>query len=157
MTFVAAPPSQPPAEVADAIAGDGWYPDLSIKTFREAQRVPEAVTATRVREALIGGFISAATGLQRWRTAREAEGKAGLAATSAITIGGESRSVILWRRAVHAFAAADLADTHTDIDATEGGRDRNEARAAASDDLRRTATAALRDIMGRTRTRVALK
>lgn len=157
MSFVAAPPANPPAEVADAIDGDGWYPALSIEKFRQSQRIPETVTPTRAKEALLGGFISASIGLQAWRTRQEAEGKADLAATSPVTIGGESRSVIIWRRAVHAFAAADLADTHTDISATEAGRERNDVRAEAADDLRRAATVALRDLMGKSRTRVALK
>ena len=72
-------------------------------------------------------------------------------------IGGENRTVILWRRAVHAFAAADLAETHTDISATDAGRDRNALREDPCDALRREATAALRDLMGKTRCRVALK
>lgn len=157
MSFVAAPPAGPPAAVADAIAGDGWYPALSIKAFRETQRIPETVSATRTREALLGGFVSAAIGLQAWRDAQEDAGKASLGATSAITIGGESRSLILWRRAVHAFAAADLAETHSDISATGEGRDRNAEREDPCGALRRDATAALRDLMGKTRCRVALK
>lgn len=157
MSFVAAPPANPPAAVADAIDGDGWYPALSIEAFRQSQRIPETVAPVRAKEALLGGFISAAIGLQAWRSAQELAGMASLAATSPVTIGGESRSVILWRRAVHAFAAADLADTHTDISATEAGRERNDVRADPADDLRRAATVALRDLMGKSRTRVALK
>ena len=156
MSFVAAPPANPPAGVADAVAGDGWYPNLSIKALKDAQRIPETVSDGRAREALLGGFISAAVGLQAWRDQQEAAGKDSLAATSSITIGGESRSVILWRRAVHAFAAADLADTHTDISATDAGRERNQVRAESTDDLRRAATAALRDLMGKSRSRVRL-
>lgn len=157
MAFVAAPPANPPAAVADVIPGDDWYPDLSIAVFRAAQRIPEVVTATRARDALIGGYLSAEKDLLRWRAAQISEGKTALAATGLPSIGGESRSVILWRRAVHAFAAADLAETHSDISATEAGRDRRETRAASADDLRRTATAALRDLMGRTRARISLR
>lgn len=157
MSFVAAPPANPPAAVADAIGGDGWYPALSIEAFRQGQRIPETVTPTRAREALLGAAISAAIALQAWRAGQEAAGKDSLAATSPVSIGGESRSVILWRWAVHAFAAADLADTHTDISATEAGRVRNDVRDDPADDLRRAATVALRDLMGRSRTRVALK
>jgi hypothetical protein len=156
MTFVAAPPANPPAAVADAIAGDGWYPDLSIAKFKGAMRIGAVVADLRAREALLGGFVSAATALVRWRAAQQSEGKHGLAETTDMTIGGESRSVILWRRAVHAFAAADLAETHGDISATEAGRERIEVRAQASEDLRRDATVALRDLMGRGRTKIGL-
>ncbi|MCB2048577.1 MAG: head completion/stabilization protein [Novosphingobium sp.] len=157
MSFVAAPPAEPPATVEDAVAGDGWYPALSIQSFRDAQRIPETASGKRVREALLGGMVSASVGLAAWRAVREEEGAADLAATSEVTIGGENRAVILWRRAVHAFAAADLAETHTDISATDAGRDRNALREDPCDALRREATAALRDLMGKTRCRVALK
>jgi hypothetical protein len=156
LTFVAAPPANPPAAVLDAIAGDGWYPDLSIQAFRASQRVPEVVTPARARDALIGGYLTAETNLATWRAAQQAAGKASLETTDARTLGGESRAVQLWRRAVHAFAAADLAETHGDISATEAGRDRTEVRAQSAGDLRRNGTAAIRDIIGTARNRSRL-
>lgn len=153
--FVAAPPA-PPAAVADAIVGDGWWPDLSIAKFRDAVRMPMVITDGRVRDAVVNGAISAAVELGEWRQAREAEGKANLAAIDGPTFGGEKLPVILWRRAVYSFAAADLADTQNDITATDKGAQRHDVEARSAPDHRRNATVAIRDLQGKTRTRVAL-
>lgn len=156
MSFVAAPPLPASPAVADMVGGDGWYPQLGIAAFRDAMRVGGTVTAARAREALIGGMLSAAVDLQAWRAGQEAAGITSLAAASTIQLGGESRAVILWRRAVHAFAMADLVETHGEISATEAGRDQREAQAASADDHRRNATMAIRDLVGRTRSKVTL-
>lgn len=145
MTFIANPAAPPPAEVADVIAGDGWYPAVSIAAFRDAMRIPAAVTAPRVREALIGAMLVVTRALRRWRDASTA---ASLEDVGSQAVGGEPAAVVLWRRAVYATAAADLADTHNDISATEAGRDRRDIRATAADDLRRVATVAIRDLLG---------
>ena len=161
MSFVAAPTPAPIPGIADTIAGEGWYPDLSIAAFRDAQRLGTLVTDGRARQALVGAVISAAIPLAAWQATQIAAGRIALSQAPSpaglpATIGGEATAVVLWRRAVHAFAAADLAETHTDVSAAELARPRIEERATAADDLRRTAIAALRDLIGRTRTRVAL-
>lgn len=160
MSFVANPATLPSSAIDD-VAGDGWYPALKVSAFKVAMRMGPSVSDARAREALIGGLVSAAVGLSRWRTSQEAQGVTALEHSlvdglPGPSIAGEKRAVILWRRAVHAFAAADLVETHSDISATESGRDRREVRAASADDLRRDATVALRDLMGRTRAKVAL-
>lgn len=158
MSFVAAPPANPPAAIADAIAGDGWWPDLSIAKFRDAMRIPTEVTDGRCRDALVNGFVSADAELARWRACRVDEGAASLDLVDGISIGGETRPVILWRRIVYAYAAADLAETHNDISATNdsGARSDIDRRAAGAAEHRRNATVAVRDLLGRTRSRVAL-
>ncbi len=155
MTFVAAPAAPAPA-TPDAIAGDGWWPGLSIAKFRESIRLGTIVTDGRARDALLGGFISADTQLASWRAAHEANEIASLADVPGPVIDGEPRAVILWRRAVHAWAAADLAETHNDITATDKGRTANEQRATSADDHRRNAIVAVRDLLGKTRSRAAL-
>lgn len=155
MTFVPAPAAPAPA-IADAIAGDGWWPDLSIAAFRDSTRLGTLVTDGRARDALIGGVISADTQLATWRTAQVAAGVANLAAVPGPSIGGVRRAVILWRRAVYAWAAADLAETHNNITATDRGRAVTEERATSADDHRRNAIIAVRDLLGETRSRAAL-
>lgn len=155
MSFVAAPVAPAPA-IADAIAGDGWWPDLSIAAFRDAVRLGTLVTDGRAREALIAGVIGADTQLGKWRAVLEEAGIANLADVPGPVIGGEPRAVILWRRIVHAFAAADLAETHNDITATDKGRAANDQRATSADDHRRNAIVAVRDLMGAPRSRAAL-
>lgn len=155
--FVAAPPAAA-APVADAIAGDGWWPALSIASFREAMRLGTMVSDLRAREALLGAAITVGDALTRsgWRAEQEAAGVESLADVPGFTVDGEARAVILWRRAVHATAAADLAETHNDISATDQGRKTNDARATSAGDHRRNATAAIRDLLRKSRARVAL-
>jgi hypothetical protein len=153
--FVAAPPAQP-AAVDDAIVGDGWWPDLSIAKFRDAVRMPNTVTDGRARDALVNAAISTSIELAAWRSAREGEGKQNLTDVDGPTFGGEKLPVILWRRAVYSYAAADLADTQNDITATDKGAQRNDVEARSSADHRRNATIAIRDLLGKTRTKVAL-
>ncbi len=164
MSLVAAPLAAQPPAVADAIPGDKWYPPLSIAAFKIAQRVPSVVTDGRAREALLGGMLSADAELAGWRADQEGAGVTSLA--DAVVrdpdgriqppIGGEPRAVLLWRRAVYAYAAADLADTHNDIGVTGDGRQRTEERASRAPELLRTAILAIRDMRGRARSRSRL-
>lgn len=160
MTFVAAPAAGAPPAVLDTIAGDGWWPDLSIAAFRDARRVGTLVTDGRVRDALAAASLSVAIQLMMWRAARELLGAATLAGVLLpllpATIGDEATAIVLWRRAVYSSAAADLVDTHHDISATESWRRDQDVRMTAVDELRRDATAAIRDLLGRTRAKVAL-
>lgn len=157
MSFVANPPAPNIPTVADdQVDGDRWWPGFSIADFRASARIPEAVTAIRVRDALVGAMISADVELAAWRAAREAEGHDELAAVPGPELAGEKRAVLLHRRAVYAYAAADLAETHSDIGATQHGRDRREERASSADEHRRNATVAIRDLRGAGRSKVAL-
>lgn len=158
MSLVAAPPASTPAPGApDLVQGDGWTPDLSIAAFRAAQRINQQVTDLRIREALLGGMLSVATDIRAWRSARVAAGATTLALVPLGQLGGEAIAVVLWRRAVYAYAAADLAETHNDISASEPARARNDEQRGAAADLLRTATLAVRDLLGRTRSRVSLR
>lgn len=151
--FVAAPIAAP-APIADAITGDGWWPALSIAHFRESARIATTVTDTRIRDALVAAAIGTADALAGWR-ALQGDAQS-LTDVDSPQFGGEKRCMTLWRRAVYAFAAADLAETHNDISATDQGRKLNQERATTADDHRRSATVAIRDLLGKTRSRAAL-
>lgn len=164
MSMVAVPPVPQTPAVLDAIPGDGWYPALSIAAFKVSQRMPAIVTDGRAREALLGGILSADAELSEWRAGQEDAGVTNLetaivrdrSGRALQSIGGEPRAVVLWRRAVYAYASADLAVTHHDIGATGEGRPRNEDNADRAPDLLRTATLAIRDMLGRGRSRSRL-
>jgi Phage head completion protein (GPL) len=152
--FVASPPAQIPDTI---IVGDGWWPSLSIAAFRDTMKIPRAVTDVRAREAIAAGMMDVAHQLRSWRGDKEITGATSLQEVESPSYGGEKEAVMLWRRAVFAFAAAELADTHSDISATDAGRDRTAARAVSADEHRRNATQAIRAMKGRGRNRVALK
>ncbi len=160
--FVSAPPSavvdpdQPETVAADLVAGDAFYPGLSITAFRDAMRVPEVVTATRVRDALRGGMLTVRRELRSWKAGHVAAGAATLAAIDAEEVDGQNAGELLYARAVFAFAAADLAETHGEISATADSRDRDDVRTITAAEHRRNGIHAVRDLLGRTRTSVEL-
>jgi len=160
--FVASPPPAEPDPEApevppfDLVAGDDWYPGITLTQIRDAVRVPTAVTDQRLRDAVRNAMLSVRRELRTWKTAWVAAGTAALVDVDDETIDGESALELLYRRAVCSYAAADLAETHGDIAATGDGRDRNAERAIPADEHRRNATHACRDILGVTRTSVEL-
>ncbi|MGF7149445.1 hypothetical protein FHS96_003096 [Sphingomonas zeicaulis] len=160
--FVASPPpteadpqapEQPPF---DLVAGDDWYPGITLTVVRDAVRIPTTVTDQRLRDSVRGAMISVRRELAAWKRRWIAAGVAGLVDVDDETIDGESALELLYRRAVCAYAAADLAETHGDISATNEGRERNEERAVPADEHRRNATHAIRDILSVGRTSVEL-
>jgi len=150
--FVANPPAAPDT----IVAGDGWWPSLSLNAFKAGIRLPSDLTTARIQDALVAGMIEATRELASWRELKEAAGASSLELVDAPTFAGESELVTLYRRAVFALAGADLADTSNDISATDAGRQRNEIRATSAVEHRRNATAAIRRIRGRTRNRATL-
>ena len=159
--FVSNPtPSAAPTTPAPAtLPGDGFWPDLSLADLRAFTRLPTTVTDERVAEATRGALFAVARELAVWRVEREEAGFAKLELVPVqgmVSVGGEAVAVTLWRRAVHCYAAADLADTHHDIGATRDGQTRLEERASSADEHRRNALHAIRDLLGQPRVDVEL-
>jgi len=156
--FVSNPPgsiASPPAP-DNVVAGDGFYPALTLADVREAMRIPEQVTPLRLREAVIGAVITVTRDLFAWKLAQLAAGRTALEQAATAEIAGEPDTVLLYRRAVYAYAAADLVDTHHDIAASRDGQERAEQRALSADEHRRNGIHAVRDILGLGRIAVEL-
>ena len=157
--FVSCPPSTAPDPAApdlDLVAGDDFYPPVSIAEARESLRVNTMITDPRLRDALRGGMISVRKDLAAWKAARVAAGALSLADLDEEEVDGVGMLELLYRRAVFAYAGADLAETHNDITATAEGKDRIETGALTAGEHRHNATHAVRDIIGATRTSVEL-
>ena len=156
--FVSNPSSMiasPPAPSND-VAGDGFWPGLKLSDVKETMRIPAQVTDLRLREAVIGAIITVTRDLYSWKLAQLAAGRADLAAAKRSDIAGEADTVLLYRRAVSAYAAADLVDTHHDIAATREGQERAEQRALSADEHRAMGLIAIRDMLGQGRSTVEL-
>ncbi len=156
--FVCTPSVIPPETtgVEPTITNDGWFPDVVPAEFRAQMRIRESVTPTRLREAVLGAMIDVGNNLRNWRAAREAAGAATLAAVPSPQLGGESRLVILYRRAIGATAKADLVERYRDTDLTGAGQRQVGELDQSIDELRRDAIHAVRDMLGVTRTYVEL-
>ncbi|MXO66240.1 head completion/stabilization protein [Altericroceibacterium endophyticum] len=134
-----------------------FWPDLDLNHFRDSQRIGGTlIPETRVADALMGGVIAVDRELQLWRAKQELAGFTTLATIPSPAIGAETRLMRLWRRAVFAYATADLVETHRDVTATGTGQAAGAELDQRAEDHRRNATHAIRDILGKTRTTVDL-
>lgn len=145
-----------PATPEPVVKNDGWFPDIDPATVRAEAKIRDSVLPARLRKAIVGAVISVGNNLETWAAARGAEGHRTLAAVPSKEIDGTSRLVILYLRAVTASAKAEIVETYRDTDLTGQGDRKVEDLEPSVDELRRDATQAIRDIMGRTRTRIEL-
>ena len=130
------------------IEADGWFPGIDTATIRAAIRLGDgAVPDARLAAAIEGAFMAGLRALSAWRSARASEGIADLESVApADMVNGRPRAVLLWQRVVGYYAAAELADTHLDISATDEALDRDAEKRAAADDYRRKAYDAVADL-----------
>lgn len=150
-------PPEPASPAHALVPGDGWYPDVDCNALRDALRIGEMVTHARLVAAVQGAQLTVEGELAQWRADQEANGAASLAAIApARTIGGEHRLTVLYTRAVRFHTAAELAETHRDLTATQDGQARSDTEATTAEEYLRRATHAVRDIQGETRTAVEL-
>lgn len=149
-----APAATPPGTT---LACGPFWPDIDVNAFRDSQRIGGTLIAdARVQDALMSAVITVDGDLADWRTTQETAGSASLADVGSPEIGGESRLVRLWRRAVYSYATADLRETHGDVTATGTGQSRAGELDMSAEDHRRNALHAVRDIKGTGRTAVEL-
>lgn len=128
MTGLTAPPDNfEPA--GQNVQADSWFPAISTEHVRKAIRLGEgAVTDQRLIAAIEGGILSGLRALADWRTARVLEGAAELSDVTEDTINGQNKAELIWKRIVTFYAAAELADMHVDVSATDEAIDRDEEK-----------------------------
>jgi hypothetical protein len=133
-----------------------WYPEIAPGDVRKAMRLGDTVTADRLRAALIAAIVTVGNDLATWKAAQQSKSELSLADLPAEEIDGESVLVHAWRRAVMSYAAADLCETHAEISATNDGLQRATEVGLPVDQHRRNALHAIRDILGKRRSKIAL-
>lgn len=138
------------------LAGGGFWPDIDLNAFRAEMRVDETITLPRVRGAVVAGFLTAAKDLLPDRIKLVAAGATSLADAEGDDLDGEKVRVILFRRAVYAFAKAELCETYRDWDLSRKADDKAEQLELTADDYKRNARNALSDFRGDSRTIVEL-
>lgn len=149
-----APAVTPPGSKLEC--GPFWL-DIDINHFRDSQRIGGTlIPDQRVKDALLGAVMSVEADLCAWRQAQEEAGHPSLEVVPSPQIGGETQLVLLWRRAVYAFATADLVETHRDVTATGSASSAISELDQRADDHRRNAIHAIRAILGKGRTAVEL-
>ena len=143
--LVAPPPSQD-GETKE-LAADGWFPPVKLADLRTGIRMGGGVVSTdRLVDAMEGAILSAIRDLTEWRAVQLARGIMSLSDVPAIAINGTSSALMLWDRIVRYYTAAELADGHRDISATDDGLDRAEEKSDSADMYRRLAYHAVADL-----------
>ncbi|MCP2016832.1 head completion/stabilization protein [Qipengyuania citrea] len=132
------------------IEADGWFPGIDTAAIRAAIRLGDgAIGDERLAAAIEGGIIAGLRALSAWRSARAAEGIPDLADVAPEDqVNGKPRAVLIWQRIVGFYTAAELADTHLDVSATDEALDRDSEKRDAADDYRRKAFEAVADLQG---------
>lgn len=159
MSGFGCPPVLAPAPVAAGeavIVNDGFFPDIDPTGARAALRLRDAITPQRLRDALVGAIVTVGNQLVLWQAAQRLAGYARLSDVPAPLIDGHSRFVLLYSRAVAAYAKAELVETYRDVDLTGAGQRKVEETEPSIGELRRDAVHAIRDILGTTRTDIDL-
>lgn len=151
--FIATAPTAPDE---GEIANSPFWPAISLADLRETVRLDGTVTTARLKHAVVDAITSVNRDLADWRSARQVEGHATLAAVPSEVINNESVHLHSYRRAVYAMTRANLLERYTDYSATGDGTKGAEAKIISSDDLYRDARFAIRDILGTTHNTVEL-
>lgn len=158
--FVSLPPAGPssPPFLEDGIALGTFWPPISLAAARATMRIPTDITDQRLADALKAAMLEAADDLAVWQGLQLVNGFESLDAVPDRNpeIAGEKRLAVLWRRAVHSLAAADLSELQRAADTTTAGGKRAEHSELTVEDHRRNARFAIRDILGLARATVEL-
>ncbi|MBK6801638.1 head completion/stabilization protein [Novosphingobium sp.] len=156
-TPLVAVPSPPASPTGTTVAADDFFPEIDCLAVRDALRLSDAVTHVRLVEAIRGGLITVLDQLTNWRAARLAEGYANLSEIEPDRIIDDAtRLEHLFQRAVRFYAAAELAELHRDVSATEAGQARADIQLLTAADYRRLGIQAVRDMLGTSRIAVEL-
>ncbi|KVP44085.1 head completion/stabilization protein [Burkholderia ubonensis] len=132
MSFVSTPRlSRPRDTPARPIANDAFYPDVLLEHSRGTMRLDGSITDARLRHGL-------------------------LADVPADQLDGESVRLQHGRRAVYCLATATLIERYRDYDTTYDGARRADELEPQDHELRRDASCAISDIVGRPRVTVEL-
>lgn len=141
---------------SDDITSGAWWPSISPSQVREDMRIAGAVTEARLRNTLVNAVTTVNTALAAWAQRHVADGHASLANVPAEQIANTSRLVLLYRRAVATYAAAELTERYRSYDATDSANQRADDLTPSISEIRRDHRWAMRDLQGLARTTVDL-
>lgn len=139
-----------------AITNEDWWPEVDPAEARDILRLDGTVSVARLREALVIAIGAVNAQLASWKDTQVALGINKLADVPAPSLGGNSRYVDLYQRAVRCLAGACLVERYRNLDITDKGQKEAEAQQPSIDELRRDAHWAIADIQGLTHATVEL-
>lgn len=150
--FIAKPAPASP----HVIAADGFWPAVDRSVVSQNQRIGGEVSPERLGTALMHAIVNVNDQLADWQAEQQAAGHTRLADVPAPQVGGQSRLVILYQRAVACAVLAEIAERYRSFDASGQGHARADELTPSIDECRRDLRWAIRDFLGRNRTTVEL-
>lgn len=140
-----------PANAPNPISSGDWYPSIDLTDARAVMRVDGTVTDQRLTESIQNAMATVEDCLDEWQAQQVALGRTTLEEVPSKTIGGTSRLVLAYKRAVYATVQAELLERYRNFDATATADKRADTMDQTVDDFRRNVRYAIRDILGRPR------
>lgn len=161
MTSFVSLPSAADQPAPQPVPGDGFFPSIDIEQLRESVRIDQAVTATRLRDAVVAAVLGIGQELAAWRYGHVLAGIAKLEDVPnrrgpQLAAEGVAWSTHLYLRAIASLAAADLVDKGRDVATTLAGHDRADDLETVADVHRRNYRWAVNDLLGRPRSTIEL-
>lgn len=149
-SFITTPAAAETDPAATYVVG-GFFTDIALGTIRDRVRIGEGVvTDARLINAVEGAVLTAHRSLADWLVAQLAAGVTSLENVIdplGAMLDGKTRPVVLWQRIILYYTAAEIADTHRDITATDEGQIRGEEENRSADEYRRLAHNAVADLI----------
>lgn len=135
-----------------------FFPNILIKEVRESQRLDGTVTTTRLKHSIISAIITINDDLNTWRLIQQSKGYNSIKEIGAPNdfIESKSKYFYLYKEAVFCWANALLKDRYLNYDPTSKAVKQNDTEEKSAGDLYRDARYAVRDILGISRSTMAL-
>lgn len=138
------------------IANSDFWPSIDPAALRASVRVDGAVTAQRLRAAIIAAVLAVNDELAVWEARQVAAGYNKLGDVPARSVDGTSRLIHLYQRAIACATATELTERYRSYDVTAAGDKRADDLTPSIDELRRDQRYAVRDFLGASRVTVEL-
>lgn len=138
------------------LKNDGWWPDIDGADLRAVLRLDASITDARLKAAALNAMLDTNRELALFKATQQTAGRARLEDVPAEQADGQSRLLILYRRALYCGAGAELTERYRALDSSAEGHDRADALTPSIDELRRDQRWAIRDLLGMPRTTVEL-
>ncbi len=135
-----------PAELANTIQNNDWFPDMNLRHLRDTMRLDGTITEQRLINAVIATVAQVNTELACWQSEQQQAGYQNLSTVPAAQVNGESMRMIAYRRAIYHLVKADLIEQYRNFDSTHSGMQQAESLEITIDNDRRAARWAIRDI-----------
>lgn len=145
-----------PAEGDDNIVNDNFFPDISLATIREQQRIDSSVPSDRLRAIVIEAIMFVNQSLQTLKASALAFEQTTFVTEADTQIDGISINQHRYLRAVGCMAKANVIERYRDMDTSQQGQKNADDISPNIDELRRDAYWAIADLTGRPRTVVEL-